>query len=408
MIRKWKKRGGGTYDYVIIDFNTTDQETIDAVRTAYKVIDKTMYDADGNVIGTWDTSKLEVGSIRTDEIQDALYSDWDGTINKSRGLTITEFNSDLSSLVYGYRFFYTCENFTTFTSDLSSLVDGSYMFRMTALSSFSGNLRSLVDGTAMFYGAKFTSFDNDLSSLVNGREMFRGSDITSFNCKLGNLTNGYYMFNGAKFTSFSEDLSSLVDGTAMFYTTTLTSFSSNLSSLLSGYNMFLTCNLTTESIKCIADSIRDLATEGLVTSSDGGKTWTVVANEIWDVISTASYRAKLHLYSADRKVTNEIKTLCNKIAAKGWTVYLNGSSVYEPTNIAITDEIGETPEAPISYWYKPIPVEEEIAEYTNANGEFFNIVGGQFVFGDDLSTYGMFTCEEDAAINMGLTKIEKP
>jgi hypothetical protein len=34
-------------------------------------------------------------------------------------------------------------------------------------------------------------------------------------------------------------------------------------------------------------------------------------------------------------------------------------------------------------------------------------LGGQFIYGDDLSTYGMFTCEDDAAANMGLTKIEK-
>ena len=43
-----------------------------------------------------------------------------------------------------------------------------------------------------------------------------------------------------------------------------------------------------------------------------------------------------------------------------------------------------------------------------ANGNFFNILGGQFIYGDDLSTYGMFTCEEDAATNMRLTKYERP
>ena len=39
--------------------------------------------------------------------------------------------------------------------------------------------------------------------------------------------------------------------------------------------------------------------------------------------------------------------------------------------------------------------------------KFYIIHGGQFIYGDDLSAYGMFLNEEDAATNMRLTKIEK-
>jgi hypothetical protein len=41
---------------------------------------------------------------------------------------LTTFNSDLSSLVNGYRMFASCDNLTTFNSDLSSLTDGYSMF----------------------------------------------------------------------------------------------------------------------------------------------------------------------------------------------------------------------------------------------------------------------------------------
>ena len=71
------------------------------------------------------------------------------------------------------------------------------------------------------------------------------------------------------------------------------------------------------------------------------------------------------------------------------------------------DENGEEVSTPIPFYAKPVPATEKTASYVDANGNFFNISGAQFIYGDDLSTYGMFTCEEDAAFNMGLTKIEK-
>ena len=72
------------------------------------------------------------------------------------------------------------------------------------------------------------------------------------------------------------------------------------------------------------------------------------------------------------------------------------------------DENGEEITTPIPFYAKPVPATERTANYVDANGNYFDIVGGQFIYGDDLSTYGMFTCEADAAANMRLTKIEKP
>lgn len=64
-------------------------------------------------------------------------------------------------------------------------------------------------------------------------------------------------------------------------------------------------------------------------------------------------------------------------------------------------------ETPIPYYVKPVEVPTFKAKYVGEDGKYYNIVGAQFIYGDDLSTYGMFTCEEDAALNMRLTKIDK-
>ena len=85
-------------------------------------------------------------------------------------------------------------------------------------------------------------------------------------------------------------------------------------------------------------------------------------------------------------------------------------SAYTPTSLtAITtlDENGEERTTPIPFYAKPVEATEESAEYIDAEGNFFNIVGAQFIYGDDLSTYGMFTCEADAAAQMRLTPYSK-
>lgn len=90
---------------------------------------------------------------------------------------------------------------------------------------------------------------------------------------------------------------------------------------------------------------------------------------------------------------------------KGWEVHVNGSlEDYVPAT-ATTNETGESNVTPILFWAKPVPATEETAKYVDAQGNFFNILGGQFIYVDDPDTYGMFTSEEDAAVNMRLKKI---
>ena len=273
-----------SFDFVIIDFNTTDQETINTVRTAKKVVDNKLYDADGDLIGTWDTSKIEVGGIFDMETMrlDGLFYNLEADGETERGLILSEFDSDLSSLKDGSLMFNNCYSLTSFTSDLSS------------------------------------------------------------------LTNGNIMFDS--------------------------------------------CKLDTASVQNIADTIKDVSS--LINGS-------IADDEVY----------KLIYIGIGNSTPNEQEEVAfNTIASKGWTVFVNGVE-YTPTSpaaITILHENGEETVTPIPFWAKPVPSDEEHAHYVDTNGSFFNILGGQFIYGDDISTYGMFTCEEDAAANMKLTKIEKP
>ena len=319
--------GSETFDFVIIDFNTTDQETINTLRTAKRVVDNKLYDADGGLIGTWDTSKLEVGGIFDLEgVEDGLFLNVEADGVTERGLILSEFNSDLSSLRAGSVMFAMCSSLTSFSSDMPSL----------------------TNGEGMFIGCHLTTFSSDLSSLKNGFSMFGGCPLTSFSSDLPNLTNGSSMFYG--------------------------------------------CKLDTASVQNIADTIKNVSslTDG---SSPGDEVYRIIIIDIGN--STPN---------------DQEKTAFNTIVSKGWTVFVNGSK-YTPSTVSsimTLDESGNEVETPIPYYAKPVPATEETASYTDGNGNFFNILGAQFIYGDDISTYGMFTCEEDAAANMRLTKIEKP
>ena len=118
---------------------------------------------------------------------------------------------------------------------------------------------------------------------------------------------------------------------------------------------------------------------------------------------------KLDIGIGNSTPNEQEKAAFNTIASKGWTVYVNGSE-YTPSSVSsimTLDELGNEAKTLIPFYAKPVPATEETASYVDANGDFFNIVGAQFIYGDDLSTYGMFISLEDAAANMRLTKIEK-
>ena len=260
--------------------------------------------------------------------------------------------------------FASCPELVSFSSDLSSLMFGESMFdSCDNLTSFNANLPSLIDGYLMFYGcSNLVSFSSDLHNLMNGEHMFVDcANLTSFSSDLHNLTNGEYMFYGCS---------------------NLVSFSSDLSSLMYGYMMFYSCKLDTASVQNIADTINPNPLEDAIITID-------IGNPNPNEQETAAF---------------------NSIAAKGWTVQGNGST-YNPTSpaaIITLDENGEEISRLIPYYAKPVEVSKDKATYVGEDDKFYRIRGGQFVYGDDLSTYGMFTCEADAAANMRLTKLEKP
>ena len=309
--------------------------------------------------------------------------------------TLTSFTSDLPNLTNGEGMFYDCTHLNSFTSDLSSLTYGAVMFRNCyGLTVFtSSDLSNLTNGEYMFYCTDLASFTHDLPSLTNGDSMFyQCFSLATFSSDLSNLTNGGHMFYECyDLTAFTSDLSSLTMGKNMFYhCNNLTSFSSDLSSLTNGYNMFYYCSLDTTSVQNIADTIKDVNT----LNNQGG------ISGIYKYINIGIGNTTPN----DREIA-----AFNRIAAKGWTVLVNGSE-YTPTSsaaIATLDESGEETVASIPFWAKPIQSDEEHAEYVDSEGNFCNIIGGQFIYGDDISTYGMFASEDDAAANMRLTKIVK-
>ena len=275
------------------------------------------------------------------------------------------------------------------TVDDIKVVDPNYLTNDIIDGVWSEGLGDLTDGKWMFeYCFDLTSFKSDLSSLTDGYHMFYNcANLATFTSDLPNLTNGYYMFYScSQLTSFKSDLSSLTDGEMMFeYCGNLTSFKSDLSSLTDGYYMFYGCKLDTASVQNIADTINTYS--GIITISIGNYT----PNE------------------------QEIAAF-NKMVSKGWTVYVSsfngdflcfGNSCCATCCASLTtlDETGSEFIAPKPYWAKPVPSDEKHAQYVDEQGNYYNILGAQFIYGDNLETYGMFTSEEDAAAQMRLTKI---
>ena len=303
--------------------------------------------------------------------------------------SLTSFSSDLSSLTSGSRMFQQCSGLESFSSDLSSLTSSNRMFsNCTNLESFTSDLSSLTNGIYMFqYCSGLESFSSDLSSLTDGSGMFNHcKNLTSFSSDLSSLTNGYSMFQYCtNLESFSSDLSSLTNGSNMFLgCSNLKSFSSDLSSLTSCVNMFRNCKLDTASVQNIADTINTITGNPSITIG--------VENE------------------------DDKQNYFEQMRQKGWNVYVevNGgsgnccssccASCYSLTTLDETD--GEFV-APKPYWAKPVPATEDTARYIDNDGNYYNILGGDYIYVHDPETYGMFTSLEDAQAQMRLTKFTK-
>ena len=299
---KWAvvQNDDGSYDYVIIDFTTTDQTTIDAVRAAYRVVDKKMYAENGSVIGTWDTSKIEVGGNfdLITQVGDGLFCDADVVSEALRGLILSEFESNLSSLIDGSGMFAVCTSLTSFNGDLSSLTDGTDMFAVcTSLTSFTSDLPSLTDGGMMFNSCtNLTTFTSNLSSLTSSENMFSSCpSLTSFSSDLSSLSNGFAMFAGCtSLTSFNGDLSSLTIGLAMFDNCKLDSASvKNIIETINTYSALLDigmgCDNTTSDKDLFAQEIGYANMTSLLAALQA-KGWTVTAQYNGRPTSTYSMR----------------------------------------------------------------------------------------------------------------------
>ena len=232
-----------------------------------------------------------------------------------------------------------CSNLTSFTSDLSNLTNGEYMFYDCKLDADSvSNIALTINrhsGSRIDLGIESliessTKVQKDVGLIkhkgwdvyVNGNNgsshyelpVYAGyqsaeeiESVGTYIVKgawtehLPDLVNGYRLFfTNTNLTSFSGDLSLLEDGSEMFYgCQNLTSFSSSLPSLTNGDKMFAYCKLDTASVQHIADTIN--ACNGTI---DIG-----IANSKPNGKETVAFR---------------------KMAAKGWTVRVNNSLVFQP------------------------------------------------------------------------------
>lgn len=413
-------------DIKAVDPNYLTTDIIDGVwkEGLCDLVDSTVNDSYGAEEGMFTYSNLAEISSNLSSLENGYHM--------FKGTYLTHFDIDLSSLTTANNMFRGCYSLTTFSSDLSSLENGYHMFSncasLTSLSSdssgspvdlfslthaeemfyycynldsFSSDLPNLRYGYGMFAEcSNLKSFSSDLRYLEDGGAMFRNcSKLTSFDVisgyntlsgysGLSNMTSGYEMFyRCTALTSFSSDLHNLYTGSGMFYgCTNLTSFSSDLNNLTIGDRMFDGCKLDTASVQNIADSIKPYNGESY-------------------------YGGTIHIGIGNSTPNEQEEAAFNKMVSRGWDVFVNGSRLNGPScgsccaSFTTLDETGQEITTPIPYWAKPVPSDEQNAKYVDSEGNFYNILGAQFIYGDNLETYGMFTSLEDAAANMRLKKI---
>ena len=355
------------YDYV----NITVDESLEGVmsfnqgeRTKYLMV---TYSKSGN---SGDTITFKYKGCKTYEdmiavdpdfrLNDIVDGVWSESLSDLEDGTFRATTGGSSGPTTQFGIFEGNKNLVVFDADLSSLTAAPYMFNNCSnLTSFKSNMKSLTALPNTFHGCtSLITFEADLSSVITNNFAFDGCiSLTTFISNLSSLRNGMNMFSGCK---------------------SLCTFEADLSSLTNGHMMFNGCILNTDSVKKIAETI--------------------------NTVSSGPFSISI----ANAEPSKEEHEYFTQIHNKGWSVFVNGSSsAYMPAT-ATLDETGETQTIPIPFWAKPIPASEEDAQYVDANGNYFNVVGGQFIYVSDPETYGMFSCEEDAIAQMRLTKIEKP
>lgn len=314
-------------DVVTIAFEDLTEETKTFLRSAVKISDNTLYDANDNVIGRFGFDSLTTATNVVDFVNgettdgkpmDGLFLGMNWDTFEQIEMPITIFESDLSLLENGDNMFFFCKNLTSFKSKLPKLETGDSMFDdCISLSSFEVDMPSLTNGQYMFvYDEMLTTFKSDMHSLTNGYSMFQGSS-------------------------------------------NLSSFESNLSSLVDGEDMFDQCKLDAKSVKNILETISTSNNEGILTLGVGCD-------------STSSDK----LLFAKECGYEKLSDITDKLYEKGWisSVQLNGrpSSTYS---------LKRGVEESVPVFVKLVETEKH-ADYTSLDGtknyrlKYFHVTSG--------------------------------
>ena len=238
------------------------------------------------------------------------------------------------------------------------------------------HLGSIVEGEANVVGGERTKYFTVTYGNRFAEEVFKYKG-----CKTVDdvkTVDANYKTNDIVDGVWSERLDDLEDGTDMFLNCThLNDVKCDLGSLKEGFEMFYDCRLYDSTIINLANSLNE---------TDGG------------TIHFTPYN-----YAKPTGILSEALINAHN---KGWNVYFHATK-YPLPNMTISNEEDESQEEIYPYFAKAVEVTPEKAKYVDGDGKFYRILGGNFIYVDDPETYGMFTCEEDAAANMRLTKIER-
>ena len=214
------------------------------------------------------------------------------------------------------------------------------------------------------------SFKCDNFGLHNADNMFCGcTKLNEFNVDMSKVTSGSYTFEDCEsLEKFDSNLESLQYGYCMFrMCSSLKHFSSDLSSLADGDYMFEGCRLDTDSLTIIADTI---------------KNWDFCADQYRKITVGIGHIA-----------TDKDRELCEEMVAKGWAVELQyydsdrDCTMGECFSSTLEEDEGMSITVMQPYYAKPVETNQKRARFVSQDGKYYNIAGGNEIFGDDL--YGI-------------------
>lgn len=296
------------------------------------------------------------------------------------------------------------------SSSLGSLINGSWMFTRSGLTMFNDDVNCLTNGTAMFFNSKNLSrFKSALPSLTVGQWMFKGCNLKEFKSKLPSLSIGQGMFAvNENLTTFNSLMPNLTIGIDMFLNCTnlttfivppsslknlyytramfkgcynLNVFTGSLEALEQPYWMFNNCKLSLESIRNIANTVKDYT--------------GIYQDDLTHDFGPIGIDCLESEYD-----NSEFKALIDKIRGKGWALSLQFNkstqtlSLDEPTNI------------PSNILYvKKENLGETLNEYIDENLNTWALTYANKVY--DLEGWTIFSSVEEAAEAWKLTPINK-